>query len=211
MVSPTLIDITVPLTREMPVFPGESGPVLTPVARIADGAAYNVSALSLGSHTGTHVDAPLHFVEGARGVDQLALTTLCGPARVVHVDDPVCVRAEHLAGLAGVERVLLQTRNGALWERTGFQESFVYLALDAAQLLVRQGVTLVGIDYLSVEAFDTKDYAVHHTLLGAGVVIVEGLDLRRATPGDYWLWCLPLKVVGADGAPCRAVLQRRTQ
>lgn len=211
MVSSALIDVTVPLTPAMPVFPGESGPVLTPVARIADGAAYNVSALSLGLHTGTHVDAPRHFLEGAAGVDQLALSSLCGPARVVHIDDPLSVRAAHLAGLEGVQRVLLQTRNGALWKRTDFQERFVYLARDAADWLVHHDVKLVGIDYLSVEAYDTKDYAVHHALLAAGVVIVEGLDLRRAAPGDYWLWCLPLKVVGADGAPCRAVLERRAQ
>jgi arylformamidase len=209
MVSPSLIDVTIPLTAQIPVFPGESGPVLSPVARIADGEAYNVSAISLGLHTGTHVDAPRHFIEGGAGVEALAFDSLCGPARVVRIDDPVSIRAEHVDQLGPVDRVLFQTRNGALWERPDFQESFVYLALDAAQLLIQRGVQLVGIDYLSMEAFDTKDYAVHHALLDAGVVIVEGLDLRRVTPGDYTLWCLPLKVVGADGAPCRAVLERR--
>ena len=211
MVSPEFIDITIPLTDGIAVYPGEPGPQLTPLARIANGDPANVSHLSFGTHTGTHVDAPRHFIEGAPTVESMSLDALCGPARVVRINDPVAVHRAELERMKweGVERVLFQTRNEALWDKPSFQKDFVYLAKDAAEWLLARRVRLVGIDYLSIEAFHSKDYSVHHLLLEAGVVIVEGLDLRRMTPGDYDLWCLPLKVVGADGAPCRAVLSSR--
>jgi len=206
----SFIDVTRPLLPGMPVYPGEPGPELTPLARIAAGAPANVSHLAFGLHTGTHVDAPRHFLEGAAGVESLALDALCGPARVVAIDDPVSIQVDALerARLDGVERVLFRTRNGALWEDGKFRTDFVFLAPEAAEWLVARGIRLVGIDYLSVERFDSTDYRTHHVLLRAGVVIVEGLDLRRVEPGDYELICLPLKVVGADGAPCRAVLRQ---
>jgi arylformamidase len=208
-----LIDITLPLTAGMPVYPGEPGPELTPRDEIARGDPANVSDLSLGTHTGTHVDAPRHFVQGAASVEAMSLDALCGPARVVRVTDPIAIRRAELeqGGLDGVVRVLFQTRNSELWEKRGFQKDFVYLESEAADLLLERGVRLVGIDYLSIEQFHSKEYPVHHKLLGAGVVIVEGLDLRRVIPGDYDLFCLPLKLVGADGAPCRAVLRRLVQ
>lgn len=201
-------DVTVPLVAGMPVWPDEPGPVLSSVSRIADGDPANVTKLSLGSHTGTHVDAPRHFIEGGATVEQLSLDALCGPARVVHVDDDVSVKHRHLEPHRGVERILLQTRNGTLWGKQGFQKDFVYLEPDAAAWLVENRVRLIGIDYLSIEQFHSADYDTHHALLGAGIVIVEGLDLRRIEPGDYTLYCLPLKVVGADGAPCRAILRQ---
>ena len=208
-----LFDITLPLTPGMPVWPGEPGPELTPRSRIAAGDPANVTSLCLGSHTGTHIDAPRHFIEGSAGIESLSLDALCGPARVVQIDDPVSIRVDALerARLEGVRRVLFRTRNGALWEDKKFRTDFVFVAPEAAQWLVARGVRLVGIDYLSVEQFDSKDYRTHHVLLGAGVVIVEGLDLRHVEPGDYELACLPLKVVGADGAPCRAVLRGLTR
>jgi arylformamidase len=204
----SLYDVTVPLTAGMPVWPGEPGPVLTSLERIAAGDPANVTRLSLGSHTGTHVDAPRHFIDGTATVEALPLETLCGPSRVVRVDDDVSVQRRHLEPHAGVDRILLQTRNGGLWEKGGFQKDFVYLDPDAADWLVEHRVRLIGIDYLSIEQFHSLDYRTHHTLLAAGIIIVEGLDLRRIVPGDYNLWCLPLKVVGADGAPCRVVLTR---
>ena len=203
-----IYDITLPLTGDMPVWPDEPGPELTPLSRISDGDPANVTRLTLGSHTGTHVDAPRHFLNEGRTVDALALDALCGPARVIHVDDATSVKRRHLEPHRGVERILLQTRNESLWNKRGFQKDFVYLEPDAADWLVAQRVRLVGIDYLSIEQFNSRDYHTHHTLLGAGIVIVEGLDLRRIEPGDYDLYCLPLKVVGADGAPGRAVLSR---
>ncbi|HTI05615.1 MAG TPA: cyclase family protein [Gemmatimonadales bacterium] len=206
----SLIDVTLPLAPGMPVWPDEPEPVLTPLSSIANGDPANVSRLSLGTHTGTHVDAPRHFIEGAKGAESLALSALCGPARVVRIQDRRSIGITELAQLPldGVTRLLFQTRNGSLWNEPGFQKDFVYLEPGAAEWLVSRGVRLVGIDYLSIEQFDSQNYPVHHTLLAAGVVILEGLDLRSVTPGDYDLWCLPLKLVGADGAPARVLLSR---
>jgi arylformamidase len=211
MVSQKFIDITLPLTPAMQVYPGEPGPELTPLSRIADGDPANVSHLCLGTHTGTHVDAPRHFIEGGADVAAMSLDSLCGPARVVGIKDRVAVRRAELEGIDAVERVLFRTRNGELWSKQGFQKDFVYLAPDAAEFLLDRGVKLVGIDYLSIEQFHSSDYPVHHMLLEAGVVIVEGLDLRRVSPGEYDLWCLPLKLDGADGCPARVVLRSRGQ
>jgi arylformamidase len=195
----------------MPTWPGEPGPALSPVARIAEGAPANVSRLTLGLHTGTHVDAPWHFLDGGSTTEALSLSVLCGPARVVSIEDPRQIGVSELerAGLAGATRVLFRTRNGRLWEEDAFREDYVFIAPDAARWLVDQGVRLVGIDYLSVEEFHGDAARTHHALLGAGVVIVEGLDLREPPPGDYELFCLPLKVVGGDGAPARVVLVSR--
>jgi arylformamidase len=161
-------------------------------------------------HTGTHVDAPRHFIPGGAGVESLPLAALIGPVRVVSIQHEGAVRVEELerAGLEGVERVLFRTRNSDQWSDSLFKEDFVYLDPDAAQWLVDRGVSLVGVDYLSVEAFAAPEPLTHRTLLGAGVVVVEGLDLSEISPGDYFLSCLPLKLAGADGAPARVVLMR---
>lgn len=203
-----LYDVTMTLTHSMPTYPGEPGPALTPVKRMSKGDPANVSSLSIGLHTGTHVDAPGHFIEGASGVEALPLEALCGPARIVRIDDPEAVRPDALekAELNGVTRVLFQTRNRALISDPTFRKDFVYITPEAAEGLVARGVRLVGIDYLSVEAFDAPSPRTHLILLEAGVVVLEGLDLSLPPPGDYDLWCLPLKVAGADGAPARVVL-----
>lgn len=203
-----LYDVTMTLTHSMPTYPGEPGPTLTPVKRMKKGDPANVSALSLGLHTGTHVDAPIHFIEGAPGVETLPLEILCGPARLVRIDDPEAVRPGELerAGLNGATRVLFQTRNREWIKSPRFREDFVYIAPEAAEWLVARGVRLVGIDYLSVEAFGAPQPRTHQIFLNAGVVVIEGLDLSLPPPGDYDLRCLPLKIAGADGAPARVVL-----
>jgi arylformamidase len=197
-----IIDISVPIRTGMVVYPGDPEVRLERVSSIADGATANISKLDLGVHSGTHVDAPVHFIEGAAGADALPLDVLCGPCEVVAVgalDESVLdVVAE------GVERVLFKTSNSELWARDSFSETFERLNGAAARGLVERGVRLVGVDYLSV-----GDDEVHHALLGAGVVPVEGLDLRGVEPGQYELECLPLRLVGSDGAPARAILIRR--
>ena len=205
-----LYDVTVTVRPGMPTFPGEPQPELAAVRRMSEGASSNVSRLTLSLHAGTHVDAPAHFLEGGATAEALPLAALCGPARVVSIADPAAVTAAELerAGLDGVRRVLLKTRNGALWADGAFRSDFVHLAPDAAEWLVERGTLLVGIDYLSVEAFRAEP-AAHRTLLGAGVVVLEGLDLREPPPGDYALWCLPLRIAGGDAAPARVVLARR--
>ena len=178
------------------MYPGDPEVRLERVSSIADGDLANLSRLDLGVHSGTHVDAPLHFVEGGASVETLPLDVLVGPCVVVDGLDPAAVPP-------GVERVLFKTPNGRLWERAEFSEDFVALDAEAARALVERGVRLVGIDYLSI-----GDEEAHQALLGAGMVAIEGLDLREVEPGEYRLVCAPLKLEGAEGAPARVVLLR---
>jgi arylformamidase len=203
------IDISLPIREGMILYEGDPDISVSPAASLERGDPANVSALRLGSHTGTHMDAPLHFIDGAAGIDTLALDTLIGPAVVAEVRAERLIEPAHLAGLplAGHTRVIFKTRNSSLWDRATFAREYVALSLDAAKLLVERGVKLIGIDYLSIEAFAAVGHPVHKLLLGAGMVILEGLDLRRVTPGVYELYCLPLRIAGGDGAPCRAVLR----
>jgi arylformamidase len=204
-------DVSVPLRHGGLVYPGNPPISITPVERIADGATANVSRIDLGSHTGTHVDAPLHFIEGQPGVDALPLDVLIGPARLIAFDDDVRAIGEpHLRkhDLTGVTRVLFRTRNSA-WLASGstaFHTDFTHVLPDAAEYLVSMGVRLVGVDYLSVEQFHSPHHRTHRTLLENGVVIVEGLLLTEPPPGDYELVCLPMLMAELDGAPARAVL-----
>jgi arylformamidase len=198
-------DISVPIRAEMPIYASNPGVALAQVQSIAEGASANVSELALGVHTGTHVDAPLHHFDGAPGAESLPLEPLIGPAVVVDATGATdALDAETVSALelpAGTERVLFKTRNSSLWERPDFTRDFVRLDGGAARHLVELGVRLVGIDYLSV-----GDAEAHRVLLGAGIVPLEGLDLRRVEPGPYRLICLPLRLENADGAPARAVL-----
>jgi arylformamidase len=202
-------DISLTLRARMPVFPGEPTPLLEPTSRMERGDSYNVSRLTLSTHTGTHIDAPLHFLAGGTPVDQLPVDVLVGPALVVEmpVEQEITAAALEAAAIPpGTERILFKTRNSRLLDDEDFRRDFIYLTLDAARWLVERGVRLLAIDYLSVEQMDAQPNIVHQTLLRAGVVIVEGADLRRVAPGSYLLACLPLKIEGADGSPVRAVL-----
>ena len=194
----------------MPVYTGDPPVVLQRVSSLASGGICNLSRLDFGLHSGTHIDAPLHFIDGAPGVEATPIEALIGDAYVV---DATSVRgqidAAALRGLAippSCERVLFKTSNSQLWESDAFSRDFVALTADAARELVRRGARLVGIDYLSIAPF-TDPAPTHVALLEAGVVILEGLDLRRVQPGAYRLLCLPLLVEGADGAPARTLLQ----
>ncbi len=205
-----LIDVSVRLSPKTPTFPGNPPFACDPVKRTARGDSANVTALHLGTHTGTHVDAPRHFFESAPGVDALPLDVLIGPARVVQISGPP--RGIEAADLAGVDfggdtRVLLKTANSAFWQSDQFHADFAFLDESGARLLVERGVRLVGIDYLSIEQFKRPGAPVHHFLLERRVVIVEGLDLSQAAPGRYEMFCLPLDIGGADGAPARVVLR----
>jgi arylformamidase len=199
-----IIDISVPVRTGMVTYPGDPAVQLERWSSIADGAVANLSRLDFGVHSGTHVDAPLHFIDGAPGADQLPLEALIGPAQVVDATAADALDAATLAGLdVSGERVLFKTRNSELWAQDSFVADFVSLREDGARLLIEGGVRLVGIDYLSV-----GDEGAHEALLGAGIVAVEGLDLRGVEPGEYELICAPLKLVGSDGAPARALLVR---
>lgn len=204
-----IIDISVPVFSGMVFYPGDPGAEVTTSRSIAQGDVANITKLCLGSHTGTHIDAPHHFKDGGETVERLSLETLIGPALVMDLGDVermISRKDLEAAGLESVKRLLLKTRNSRLWELSGFEKDYVSLADDAADYLVEVGIGLVGIDYLSVERFKSDTFHVHHKLLGAGVVLLEGINLEAVTPGNYELICLPLKIRGGDGAPARAVL-----
>jgi arylformamidase len=206
-----IIDITVPLSGQLPRYPGEPGFELDFADRISDGAPYNASTLRLAAHTGTHVDAPYHFLADGKTVDQLPLEILVGKCRVIEISDRERIERADLeaADLRDDIRLLIKTRMSGLLRQPEFQEDLVYLTPDAATYLVQAGLKLVGIDYLSIDEFGNQAYPAHTRLLSADVIIVEGLDLSEVAPGAYDLTCLPLRVVGGDGAPARAILRRR--
>jgi len=206
-------DISLTISPNLPTWPGDPKAVIERVSAITDGANANVSRMDMGVHTGTHVDAPLHFIDGSSAVEAMNLEVLIGPARVVQVADDVNVIdrevLEKLELPAGTTRVLFKTRNSKYWaSQVGeFQTDFVGIDESGSKYLVEKGVRLVGVDYLSVAPFK-QSRPTHQILLGANMVIVEGLDLSAVQPGEYQLICLPLKIEGSDGAPARAVLMR---
>ncbi|MGH9330164.1 MAG: cyclase family protein [Vicinamibacterales bacterium] len=206
----SLLDVSLPLDSRLPIWPANPPFDLTPVKRIAEGASSNVSRLTLGTHTGTHIDAPRHMIDGAPTLDQLPLEALVGPARVVAVDTDRAIEARHVSGdtLQESTRILFKTRNSTFWGSPQFRTDFVFLTEEAARALVHAGVRLVGIDYLSIEEYKKPGAPAHKALLSAGVVVVEGLDLTQAEAGPYDLICLPISVTGADGAPARVILRR---
>jgi arylformamidase len=205
-------DITLPITESIITYPGNPPTRVRPHNRIADGDDANVSELGFGSHTGTHVDAASHFIDGGQTVDALPLDRLMGEADVLRIPDNVqAIGPAELeaAGAARQRRILLRTRNSELLGRDRFQEDFAYLTGAGAEFLAESGTELVGIDYLSIEAFDAEEPVAHRTLLEREIVVLEGVDLRGVEPGRYELICLPLKVAGIDGAPARVVLRER--
>jgi arylformamidase len=201
-----LYDISVPINAHMHIYQGNPGMSLERHESIADGAQANVSRLDLGVHSGTHVDGPLHFIDGAAGTEALPLGAMIGPAEVVDataMETDLDEAALRSLSLGHAERVLLKTRNSDLWDLPEFTHDFIRLTGSGARYVIEHGVCLIGIDYLSI-----GDIEAHQELLRAGIVVVEGLDLRAVEPGAYELICLPLRLEGSDGAPCRAILMR---
>jgi len=204
-------DVSLPISRDMPVWPGDPAVVLEQVSSMDAGAHANVSRLACGVHTGTHVDAPHHFMNDGRTVESLSLEVLVGPALLVQIPEQVkVVNADALEKAAipsGTERLLLKTRNSHLWEcaESEFFSGFVGISADGAKWLVQHNIRLIGIDYLSIAPYK-QSVPTHRVLLEAGVIIVEGMDLSAISPGAYTLYCLPLKLVGSDGAPARVIL-----
>lgn len=177
---------------------------------MARGAHSNVSTLSLGSHTGTHIDAPVHFLKGAPGIDRMPFEATNGPARVISITDRALIEVEELRRHRPRrgERLLLKTVNSPrVWRSEAFVERFVHLTTSAGGYLAERGVRTIGVDYLSVGGYHANGSELHRVLLKAGIWIIEGLDLSRARPGPCDLACLPLKIVGGDGAPARAFVR----
>jgi arylformamidase len=205
-----LIDVSVPLDAQLPTYPHNTPFSLEPIKRIARGDSSNVSTLHMSAHTGTHVDAPRHFFDQGAGTESLPLELLIGRTRVIEIDSRTGVAAEDLApiDLSDDIRVLIKTHNSRLWGSPEFHEDYVGVTDSGARHLVEHGIKVVGVDYLSVEKFHNPGAPAHHVLLGAGTIVIEGLNLQEVDPGVYEMFCLPLRVVGSDGAPARVVLRR---
>jgi arylformamidase len=203
------IDVSAPIKTGMVHWPGDPTVRIERFLDMERGDEANVSRIMMGSHTGTHMDGPVHFVKSGQGIDALPLSTAIGRARVIEIRDPKVVNPGELIEhkIERGERILFKTENSARCRRMDtFVEEFVHLSGEAAQYLVDKEVGLVGIDYLSVDSYKSEDFPAHRILLGAGVWIIEGLDLSQAGQGACILVCLPLKIVGGDGAPARVVL-----
>jgi len=203
-----IFDISIGIDENLPLWPGDPELRLQWAANIEQGDLVNLTELSMGIHTGTHIDAPLHFLPNGKPIDSLSLNVFVGEAQVVAIPQDVnLITVDILQDVCEINaaRILFKTKNSQLWETSKFQQDYVALEASAAQWLVDQGVQLVGIDYLSIAPF--KDPApTHEILLSNDVVIVESLDLRSVEPGLYTLICLPLKLVGREAAPARAIL-----
>ena len=202
--------MSVPVHSGMVHWPGDPEVTIERVTSIAEGAEANVTRLDMSAHTGTHMDAPLHYFDDDPGIEALPLEIAMGPARVIGIpgEEPIDRGQLESLDIRGGERILFRTRNSDRpWAERDFDPAFVHFSLEAAELLGEVGVALVGVDYLSVGGYRSDGAETHRALLGAGAWVVEGLDLSMVEPGDYELICLPVKLVGSDGAPARALLR----
>jgi arylformamidase len=206
----SLIDLTIPLREGMPIWPGDPELRLRYHKSFEAGDRNNVTEAKFGLHSGTHMDAPNHFLPGEGGIETLPLDVLIGPARVIEIEDPERVTAEEIRrkDISGAMRFLIKTRNSAeRWWEKPFDPSFCHMTQEAAQLLLDAGMKLLGVDCLSVDGKGVPGSPVHNLLLPAGVVLLEGLNLSAAGPGDYELMALPALFEGRDAAPTRVVLR----
>lgn len=207
-----IIDISLPVSSDMPVWPGSTGIKLTKAMSIENGDSANASTLECDVHTGTHVDAPCHFLQDAECTESLSLEKMVGPVYVADMKEATSIGSKELDAIklpSGTKRILFRTRNSLLWKEgvKEFRKNYVALTADASRWIVDSGIELVGVDYLSVQRYQ-DDSATHHILLEAGIVIVEGLNLWEVQEGSYELICLPIRLVGSDGAPARVVLRQ---
>lgn len=203
------IDITRTLSNGMVHWPGDPPFHWKRVQDITGPGTGNLSEIHTGVHIGTHIDAPLHFIAGGQDIAEVALDRLCGPASVVEITSEADVSVEDLeaAEIPAGDRVLLKTSGGALWDQPEFSESFVGVSGDAAMWLVDRGAPAVGIDYLSVDGFHSREHPAHYALLANGVIIIEGLDLGQVEPGRYEMIALPLKIAGSEASPARVIIR----
>jgi len=205
-----IYDVSVPIANGMPVWPTDPPLKLTSQAHLSRDRSHtvHVTTIEMGSHTGTHIDAPFHFVEAGRKLDEIPLKDLVGPVSVIQVTGVPSITREHLKSLSwkNVERVFFKTDNSEHWNDGVFFERFVYLEPEAAEFLVQRNLRVVGIDYLSIDPYKSEKHPTHFVLLGRNVIIIEGLNLSRVPPGRYQMVALPLNLQGADGGPTRVII-----
>jgi arylformamidase len=205
-----LYDATLPLRRDLLTFPGDPSFEMKPVFQQSRGHAFNLSLVRMGTHQGTHVDPPAHFIDGGATVDQLPLEALVGPGVVLDMSGRHFIDRKDLASspMGDHVRVLLKTDNSPKLLESRFDENHVFLTQYAAKFLVEHKACLLGIDYLSVDRFGDEHYPVHRILLESGIVIVECLNLAAVPSGPCKIYCLPLKIEGGDGAPARVLIEK---
>jgi arylformamidase len=205
-----IYDVTVPISNTMPVWPGDPPVRLTAKSHLSRDKTHTVrlTAIEMGSHTGTHMDAPFHMIDGGKRLEEFPLDTLAGKAVVFEIPRARSIGRDELEAFQwnGVERVLFKTENSKHWQDGRFYEEFVYLEPEGAEFLVERGVRLVGIDYLSIDKFRSESHPSHFVLLTRNIPIVEGLNLSQVPPGEYNMVALPLNIQNADGAPARVIL-----
>jgi len=206
-----IYDVSLTISPDLPTWPGDPGIAIERVQKMEDGGHANVSQISTSVHAGTHVDAPYHFLPQGETIENLSLNDLTGRVYVARISDKVTLITEAVLEKIQIpprtRRILFKTRNSEYWANStnGFQTDFVAISPDGAEYLVKRGLKLVGIDYLSIAPYK-EGGPTHQTLLKAGVILVEGLNLSQVPPGRYTLYCLPLKLAGCDGAPARVIL-----
>lgn len=204
------IDISVTLKTGMVHWPGDPPVIIKRIRDMDKGDSATLSSLDMGAHSGTHMDAPLHFLRRGKGLDEMPLSATIGPARVIEIQDSESVKVDELRPyrIRRGERILFKTKNSPrCWKTDSFIKDFVYLSTEAGRFLADRRIRAVGVDYLSVGGFEKNAVEIHQALLRAGVWIIEGLDLSAARAGDYELVCLPLRILQSDGAPARAALR----
>ena len=205
-----IIDVSVIFEEDMPIYPGDTPVTFSTVTKMSDGEGCNMSDMSFGLHTGTHIDPPLHFIDKGDSIDKIYLDRLIGQGRVIDCTGIPYITANDLNGsvINRGELVLLKTDNSKLWHHKTFHKDFVHLELSGAQYLADCGIKAVGIDYISIEKFGVPDFIVHKALFNAGIIVIEGLNLEHVEPGEYTVLCMPLKIKDGDGAPARVALCR---
>jgi arylformamidase len=211
LAKPKWIDVSLTLKSDMVHWPGDPPVSIERVRDMDKGDTVNLSKITMGVHCGTHVDAPVHFIKGAIGVHQILLDSLIGPARVIKISAKDTIKEKELSkqGIKQGQRIILRTRNSInkiLYKNT-FTEDFVYMEEDTAEFLVSCGIKALGVDYLSVGGYKKNGANVHRLLLEAGIPVIEGLDLTGTLPGNYYMICLPMKILDSDGAPARVLLK----
>jgi arylformamidase len=205
------IDVTLPVRNGMVHWPGDPEYKIRQVLDQRNGDICTLSHIDLSAHTGTHMDAPRHFLQGAATMEQMPIDATIGPARVIWISDPLAICRPELEqyDLQPGERILIKTQNSAKrWNSDDFDEDYIFIAADAAAYIAERRIRTIGVDALSVGGFKQDMVETHQTILGADIWIIEGLNLSAVEPGDYELVCLPLKLVGSDGSPARAVLRK---
>lgn len=205
------IDISVVIKSEMIHWPGDPAVRIRRMKNMETGDKDNVSFIKMGSHTGTHMDAPLHFIKKEKGLDKMPLDAVIGPAKVLEIRDKHHIRAKELKSysIKSGERIIFKTKNSSFWKTNVFQKGFVYIPVETAEYLASLKVSTIGVDYLSVGGYHKDGAKTHKILLKAGIWIIEGLNLYEVKSGAYDLICLPLKILNSDGAPARAIIRLR--